>query len=697
MEPVKKKAKTAAERSEELMSLGRASFVSKSGIAKLLATIKSDGLPVTFDRSAQFRARKHVCHKGTPYGDLVSTMMVERVDGGEAVLAYQNPLAFLYQVCRESPHYAEIVRRALDLHPCSPSTPWTLILYQDGVDPSDGLSNNHSRKSSVWYWSFLEFGLRHLALEEVWGTVCVMRSTEVSKMLGGTTTLFSKLLSLWFGSVHDIRLSGVSISIDGSLRGEQPLNATIFAKVGVLLADVPALKEILGCKGHSGHKPCCMCRNATNHTIHGTPLHRVSPDAVPITEFDFELFCPYTNDSLRETLRRLESHHDAYLAGTMTKLEFEARESVLGWNWTPNTPILNEKYRLNVASSIMFDWAHVYVNDGLADDELGRCMKILQTNRASSTFAELGQYVARFTLPKSSPSIVRLFSEAANKNNLKKGGFTCSGSEFLTLAPIALRYFEKVVARRQECTKWVDSMIAVLRVVVILMKLKSGTISADRLTTAIMHHLQLFKAAYGDGAIRPKHHFACHLGPMLRRFPFLMSTFVHERKHRVVKKYTRDRRSLRSWDLGAIEEITCHQLWELGKPLLRTFATSQPRGKIFDVLLELFPCVPTTATFTLVNDIKVDGGAANAGDVVSFFFDGRRCFGELLLGVVVTVGDTVYVNSVISLWDLATECADWPTFFVREGRVVKLPLDSLESVHTYSMSTDGQTCMICDL
>ena len=48
----------------------------------------------------------------------------------------------------------------------------------------------------------------------------------------------------------------------------------------------------------------------------------------------------------------------------------------------------------------MYDWAHVYVNDGLADVELGQCMKHLQGARAHSTFAELGQYIDRFTLPK---------------------------------------------------------------------------------------------------------------------------------------------------------------------------------------------------------------------------------------------------------------------------------------------------------
>ena len=121
------------------------------------------------------------------------------------------------------------------------------------------------------------------------------------------------------------------------------------------------------------------------------------------------------------------------------------------------------------------------------------------------------------------------------------------------------------------------------------MNLKAGEVSAEELTAAIKKHLDLFKAAYGDGAVKPKHHFAAHLGPMLGRFPFLLSTFMHERKHRVVKKYTRDRRNLKSWDLGAVEEVTCHQLWELNRPLLETFNTVKATKKITDVLTEVFP------------------------------------------------------------------------------------------------------------
>ena len=35
----------------------------------------------------------------------------------------------------------------------------------------------------------------------------------------------------------------------------------VYIKLGVLLADEPALKEMVSCKGHAGHHCCVLCKN----------------------------------------------------------------------------------------------------------------------------------------------------------------------------------------------------------------------------------------------------------------------------------------------------------------------------------------------------------------------------------------------------------------------------------------------------
>ena len=173
----------------------------------------------------------------------------------------------------------------------------------------------------------------------------------------------------------------------------------------------------------------------------------------------------------------------------------------------------------------------------------------------------------------------------------------------------------------------------------------------------------------------------------------MLSTFLQERKHRVVKKYTRDRRNLTNWDLGAIEEVTCHQLWELDRPLLEEYATVKPRGKIKDVLKEVFPGATDT---WLVRDIAVHGGFANVGDVVTCLLDDSKVLGELLLSVLVSEQGVEVPYSLVAVWDVASEHPSWPTFSVSEHNVLKLHASRVDGVHTYSMSLDRKTCVVYD-
>ena len=115
-----------------------------------------------------YRARKELCYTNTPYGPLIRQVTLNRIGKPDVNVGFQNPMAFLHYQCENSDHFAAIMRDAIQVHPPTPSTPWSIILYQDGVDPGDGLAKNKSRHSVVFYWSFAEFGLDVLAHEEVW-------------------------------------------------------------------------------------------------------------------------------------------------------------------------------------------------------------------------------------------------------------------------------------------------------------------------------------------------------------------------------------------------------------------------------------------------------------------------------------------------------------------------------------------------
>ena len=110
---------------------------------------------------------------------------------------------------------------------------------QDGVNPSDGLSINHSRKSNVVYWSFSEFGHKYLCMEQAWFCMAVVRSHAlIHEVQGGVTQLTTKLLlQLFQPRGHDLQTTGVSFTLHGDDQ-----RVTLFAKMGTLVSDEPAIK-----------------------------------------------------------------------------------------------------------------------------------------------------------------------------------------------------------------------------------------------------------------------------------------------------------------------------------------------------------------------------------------------------------------------------------------------------------------------
>ena len=174
-------ASSTTDRYAQLVALGRSSYVSKSGIEKLLRAVNEAGLPDAFSRSTQYRGRKAICNTETRYGKLIQGQKMHLEDCTEVEIGVQNLLAFLHYNIENSNDFSRIIEDAIDRYTPSVSKPWNIVLYQDGVDPSDGLSKHHTRNSNVFYWSFLELGMRAPCHEECWGTLTLMRTTFVKQ------------------------------------------------------------------------------------------------------------------------------------------------------------------------------------------------------------------------------------------------------------------------------------------------------------------------------------------------------------------------------------------------------------------------------------------------------------------------------------------------------------------------------------
>ena len=71
----------------------------------------------------------------------------------------------------------------------------------------------------------------------------------------------------------------------------------------------------------------------------------------------------------------------------MSPDDFELHTQVCGWNYSKANLVLNPRFQLDIPSMIMLDWAHIYVHNGLADVELGLCMKKLVEQESEHIFS----------------------------------------------------------------------------------------------------------------------------------------------------------------------------------------------------------------------------------------------------------------------------------------------------------------------
>lgn len=239
----------------------------------------------------------------------------------------------------------------------------------------------------------------------------------------------------------------------------------------------------------------------------------------------------------------------------------------------------------------------------------------------------------------------------------------------------------------------VSSMLAVLSVIMLLNSVKTGAVTAEQLNTAIVTHLALFSAAWGELYVRPKHHYSLHLGPMMTWFGFLLSTFTHERKHRLITRYCRDRKNLANWDMSAIEEITCHQVWQLSLPFMQTCETATPRGMLLIPLREVWPGV-ADGDFVLCSGVACNNGSCSPGDVVSFLKEGVSV-GQLLVSVAVKTNGGWKTETIIARWKLAQQLRAgdmWAKYIVSGDDVVKVPTPCIDTVLLWALASDKASC-----
>ena len=136
------------------------------------------------------------------------------------------------------------------------------------------------------------------------------------------------------------------------------------------------------------------------------------------------------------------------------------------------------------------------------------------------------------------------------KNLFKKkvSDFKCSASEGLACFPVLRAFLQTVYHRIRSAParSCAQCFFALCEVLDLLQVSATGQLNAGVLDAALRKHFQLYLGAYGAEAVLPKGHFALHLPDSLRRHGLLLSCFVHERRHKEVKRFANQLTSMKA-------------------------------------------------------------------------------------------------------------------------------------------------------
>jgi len=614
-----------------LSRFSKKSYVSQSALANVLTIVRDEGLPEAFSRGTQYKQRKFTCHEKGVYGSLVEVTKTTTKDGREIDIPVQNPSAMLYEAIKESGGFRYMFRDVVAKY--GNDYLYNIVLYTDGISPADGLTAHDQRKCVAVYWSLFEFGPEMLAREEVWFVASALSTKTLKQLDGGLShALRHILVHSFFGADRDMKTAGIFAPPDACF--DEPVH--VRAKIGVLLSDLLAFEEALLIKGHNGYKLCCGCQNVWRHTLENA---NANDWMVPSTCIEKEKIVMHTDRSVKRMLKNLADRKSTMQIGEFRELEVQ-----YGHTYNEHSLLACSSLDIGLISCLMYDWMHLYVVGGLLDEEMGLLMYAFHACKAPTTYAAIGLYVTTWFFPKrNSENFASAFDSKAAKSNLKSKSFSCNASQLLTLAPVLRRYFVEVAMRQGIEVLKVESIIACIDVVLVLQAVKKGKVSGDVLHEYVHKHLTLFQLAYKMEHWRPKHHCAFHLGGMLMYFGMLISCFVHERKHRVIKKWAYGHRNTTSYELGMLEEVTVDQLqslqdWQHVQGLTQAHP---PSKRLKKTLVEL------CAEQGISDDDMLVSRQANSCDglvcVDDFAFaliDGERCVVQVL--VLVRLGGSDY-------------------------------------------------------
>ena len=550
--------------------------VTAKALEAVLRGVGQHGLPELMSRQNMTEARQLLLSAWTPYGPLIQQVDVGLTEGMAKPIQIVHPLAYLWLLFDQCKAWRDLLVKRHQENPSSAEQPWGLVLYTDEVTPGNVLTPDLTRKCQAVYLSFLNFGSAALSREDAWLCVLVHRSSEVRKILGGMAQVVGALLRLMF-PLTGTHLCGTGILLS-SHAGFPDIR--LHARLQVMVQDGLAHKEIWQVKGDSGLRMCLGCDIINSSTdLPGFAMPGALKQNV-IRERDLNFF---SDAHVRGAARRLS----AFYARDDPRID--QIQMALGLNHCRYMLLTDPALTSIVAgpSQFMHDWMHGVFASGVFNILMHHLLTSLEGSGLRSVYAVLESYVTDWRWPHrvKASGVSSIFNSKRRAGNRKGLNFRAGASEGLSIYPVLSFWLQAFAIPNGRAVGACQAFLAFASFADCLVSVGRGDVTPSVLRTAVEGFLQRFADVWGVEYFTPKFHWLLHYARELDQHGTLLSCFVHERKHKCIRRFAVPTLNTKSFEKTVLEEVTCQHLW----------AVSQPSTFEFDIGL-VNPRAPNTAT-----------------------------------------------------------------------------------------------------
>ena len=522
---------------------------SASALAHILTDIKRHGLPELTDRASMRKGRDRVAALDTPFGPILKHIEVLNAAGDTVQFPIACPFASLTHALESSTSLQKLVQRQLLRHPCSPESPWNIIIYCDEVTPGNPMAHQNQRRFHAFYWTFLELGPAALSHEESWFIFLTEFSTNVNSLQGGLSACFAAAVKAFFQEGLDMMNGGVTVPLSGD-------HIKMFAKLGVVLMDGGAHKYVWGARGDAATKYCILCKNLfsrASEVVDDDGTNLLACDVINVSGL-----VPATDAELRINMRYLEQQ-----SSVVSGEQFALLQQALGLTYHPRGVLVDRglDHILSPTATYCHDWMHALFVDGVVNLVVYLLFNACMIDGMPGVWESFSDYLSHWRFPARlhAHHLAELFQGARKESHKKAKHIKCQASDLLTVMGPLSQYIKSVLQVADVAANACISMLALCDLVELVDATARISVRPADLEASVHRFLETFVVAFGSEWLTPKAHWLLHLPALLQRFGRLLNCFALERKHRVPKRYANELKNIaRCADASLLKECICH-------------------------------------------------------------------------------------------------------------------------------------------